>query len=1368
MNRSLRSFVPGRRARRWLLAAAALVIVVTAVLIALPYVVRWYAVQRLEAMTGRDVTVADVDLNLLTRRIAFTNLQIAAVGPTPALVTVRLVEARFELLALLRGRANLDQVTIIEPVVHIARTDQGTLDVEDVVEQWHARPAGEPVQATLDRLTIHGGRITFADRAVEPARTWTLADLALEARDISTVSDAATGRLAATFALAGGTGQVAVENLRVRPFAGRAHVTLHGIDITPVGAYLDRDAPIRFAGGTVAADVMVTWQSGGPLDVDGESTLADLVLSRSGQDAPFATVPSATLRVGHLAWREGGFAIADAVFTAPRATVFDASAPRARPLEVRDVEAAFHDSRDPARGPGRLTLAAVLPGNGTLQGHGTGELFPPNGTLTVELRGLDATLAQVWIPADSAVTPTAGQLGATLTLRYAAKPGLRLGGRVWATDLAIARRGQDTPLLRDQRVELTVTDVLADGVRTTFERLRLVASPTIVPGEARDPVLVQELVVTAGRGAFAGPKATPLDARLVLASGGRVTATGTVQPAAPSVTLDVRAQDVDAMLAVPYLPPQAAVTIAGGRLDARLDVAWRDALRVDGQATLRALTVRLRGEDVPIVEHAALTAEVQDLILRDGALSLARVTLTGSPTIVDPTPSPPQRFEMRRLRLTATNVTWPGRAPLRVEAIAETTDGGTATLTGTVDIASRAADARLAFDGLRLTRARGYLPETAPLTVEGGVAQGTITLRYARDTAEIDAEGAVGDLSLTLTAGHVVPIVDDRVTFAVEDLVLEDGRLAVKRVALDGSPALSVAEAPPPVPLQAALHELVWPGGSPARFTIAAQPGQGELVIRGMLDPAARTLQATVRAEDAALAAVAPLVPIDAAVGGRLDATLDVAVRAGTDAPLALTGDLTVHAIRIGPEDSAPVTAEALRVTGLAIEGHTIAADSVMLEAPSIVIERESDGSFPLRAMLSPDGAGAAAPRERDGIERPIELASAARDGGAPTRWQVDIDTIRITDGAVRFIDRVARPFYSEEITRLDVTIRSLSTVDARTAGLTIQGIVGADAALDLRGEMAPFADPFFLEVSGTLRDFSVPRTNPLLRRFLDWVASRGELTTQVHYRIVGNELEATNELVVHRLDVQKAPGDDRAQRLVGLPIGLVISLLKDASGTIRFTLPVSGELGSPQFSFGDAVKSALKNVLGRLVTSPFRAIGSLFRRGDNGDIEELRVKPVTFPAGSAALTPEAARHLQRVADFLRERPFIRLGLEPIVTDEDVSALRAAEVTARIQRVQRQEGMDFAGAARRVWRGSMPAGSEPPLDPQGIVRVLAQREPAPTEAARQLAARRAGVARMHLVDEAGIAKERLPAAPGALAIGAEGDPRVEFSLEPIS
>jgi hypothetical protein len=178
------------------------------------------------------------------------------------------------------------------------------------------------------------------------------------------------------------------------------------------------------------------------------------------------------------------------------------------------------------------------------------------------------------------------------------------------------------------------------------------------------------------------------------------------------------------------------------------------------------------------------------------------------------------------------------------------------------------------------------------------------------------------------------------------------------------------------------------------------------------------------------------------------------------------------------------------------------------------------------------------------------------------------------------------------------------------------------------------------------------------------------------------------------------------------------------------------------------------------------RAIGSVFRR--DGAVEDVAIDPVTFRPGSALLRPDAAAHLQRVADFLRARPFVRLTLQPVVTEADLAALRAREVVARIQRLRREEGLaSFAEAARRLWAASRPG--EPPPEDDRIAAALAEQEPPPTaEDARRLAEQRAAVTRTHLVETAGIQADRVLDAPGEAPVTATAEGRVEFDLRPAS
>ena len=179
-----------------------------------------------------------------------------------------------------------------------------------------------------------------------------------------------------------------------------------------------------------------------------------------------------------------------------------------------------------------------------------------------------------------------------------------------------------------------------------------------------------------------------------------------------------------------------------------------------------------------------------------------------------------------------------------------------------------------------------------------------------------------------------------------------------------------------------------------------------------------------------------------------------------------------------------------------------------------------------------------------------------------------EIGNLTIVDGDARFVDRTATPSYSEEISKLAIAVRNLCNSPDARADVIVQGIVGAAGAVELKGQVAPFGEPFYLDVAGELRDFAVPRANPYLRHFMDWVAGSGRLSTKVHYRVVGDQLEASNDIVVERLNIERAAGA-QADKKIGIPLGLAVAIMKDTRGDIRLSIPVGGHLSAPEFSFG-------------------------------------------------------------------------------------------------------------------------------------------------------------------------------------------------------
>jgi hypothetical protein len=1337
------------RSRTWLVVLAALAVLVSAMLVALPAGVRLLAERRVEALTGRVVTIEDVDLNLFTRRLAATGIRVHGVDGARAPVALQLLDTRFQLLPLLRGGVHLERLALSGLDVYLQRTAPDRLNISDVLARLAARPESERMRAIVETLVVSGGQITLEDQAVEPRRGWTLGDLALEAHDIVTTTDTAQGRASATFMLAGGPGLLEAERVGLRPPQARMRLMLDGVDLSGLGAYFPGET-VRLAGGRLSTRLALDYDATGSVRAGGEISVRDLSFTRRGQDPPLLAVPAIAITARDLVYEGGQVGRGHLDIVADRLTVHDATAPQPRPLDVTALRATWQAR---ATGPGQVTVEAELPQDGRLLVTGTAQPLDLAADLDVEVTDLAVALVDAWLPAASALTPMGGRLAAALSVRYAPAAGLATDGKLRMTGLEVARVGQDAPFLRDEHVVATVRGLSVRGGVLRLGRVEVVGSPTLVDASITPPqrVHLPRVALIAEDAAVPGDRPARVRVNATLPRGGRLEAHGTAGTTPLSASLDISAHDADLALAAPYVSARAPITLDRGRLDARLALVWDGALHAGGRVVARDLTL-LRGDQAePFIHHPSLEATVTGLLLRDGELSIERVAIEGAPTIVDTTAASPQHFDVQALMLAIGDFTWPGRRPARLEGRISVADGGVGELTGTIHPTTLATDVRVRLEDVDVARADAYLPSAAPLEIRDGRGEVTVTLRHRRaDGVRLDAEGVLHGVALALELARPIDLRDERVSFSVDGLVLGDGVASLEAAAIDATPALAPAgEAASPTRLHARVAELRWPSGPDARWQVVLEPaGGGSVTAQGTLAPAARALTGTLEAEDAALAAFSALLPVAAPLAGRLDASLHGT--AGGDGPPTLTGDVTLREVTLGPPDTPPIRIAAVTAPGLTLRGPELTIPRLAVERPSLLVERRKDGTFPLRAMLTP-----APPAAAPGEERPDR------------ELQFTVEELAVREGTVRFVDHRTMPaFYSEELTRLALTVRGLTTIGDRRAELALQGIVGVDAALDLEGEVAPFATPFFLDVAGELREFSIARTNPYLQRFLDWTVQRGELATEVHYRIEGDHLTATNRVVVQRLDVDRAGDDDRSKRLVGLPLGLVVALLKDARGNIDVTLPISGELGSPDFSFGGAIRTALRNVLSRLVSAPFRAIGSVFRR--EGTVQDVAIAPVAFPEGGAGLSPDAAAHLQRVADFLRASPYVWLALEPVISDEDLRALRVQQVTARIQALQRQAGLDdFAEAARRLWQTE--SGGEPvPPDPQAIVRELAQRAPVPPEAARQLAERRLEATRGYLVDTAGIQPERLLDAAGSPPLGGTADGSVEFELRPAS
>jgi hypothetical protein len=238
------------------------------------------------------------------------------------------------------------------------------------------------------------------------------------------------------------------------------------------------------------------------------------------------------------------------------------------------------------------------------------------------------------------------------------------------------------------------------------------------------------------------------------------------------------------------------------------------------------------------------------------------------------------------------------------------------------------------------------------------------------------------------------------------------------------------------------------------------------------------------------------------------------------------------------------------------------------------------------------------------------------------------------------------------------------------------------------------------------------------------------------------------------------------APQRLGVPLGLAVALLKDRHGDIDFSIPLHGSLSDQKFDWTEAMWTGARQVIVKLIVSPFNLIGRAVTGGDD-KIEKLEVAPVTFAAASSVIAPPMEVHLTRVADFLRRAPSLTLTLTPAVSAADVEELKVQEINRRVERVKRERGLrDLVEAMTAYARDQVPEGKLPESVEEQFA-LLKSREPVPAGALENLLKSRTDATRDRLVKAEGIPAERLTVAipsTSAAASAASGEGRVEFGI----
>jgi uncharacterized protein DUF748 len=332
--------------------------------------------------------------------------------------------------------------------------------------------------------------------------------------------------------------------------------------------------------------------------------------------------------------------------------------------------------------------------------------------------------------------------------------------------------------------------------------------------------------------------------------------------------------------------------------------------------------------------------------------------------------------------------------------------------------------------------------------------------------------------------------------------------------------------------------------------------------------------------------------------------------------------------------------------------------EDVHLVEPGAKLVINKDRSVNVTAIMRDpgkpaEGKPAAADAKAAAVDStPVASQAKPASSDGDERFNVTVGRVRVEKGTLDFADLSLVLPFATQIRDMGGSITGLTSESGTRAGVKLEGQVEDYGLARVDGTINLFQPKAHTDLTVIFRNVHMTPFSPYSVTFAGRRIASGRLSLDLQYKLDNSQLLGENKILLEQFTLGERVESPSA---INLPLDLAIAILTDSQGRIDIAVPVTGNVDQPEFSYGQLVWQAIRSLITRVVTAPFRALGSLF----GGSTESL--DDVAFDAGSARLLPPEREKLGRLAETLKQRPQLKVVVQGRFHPErDGAALREA------------------------------------------------------------------------------------------------------------
>ena len=208
------------------------------------------------------------------------------------------------------------------------------------------------------------------------------------------------------------------------------------------------------------------------------------------------------------------------------------------------------------------------------------------------------------------------------------------------------------------------------------------------------------------------------------------------------------------------------------------------------------------------------------------------------------------------------------------------------------------------------------------------------------------------------------------------------------------------------------------------------------------------------------------------------------------------------------------------------------------------------------------------------------------------------LNTFRLQNGIFDFIDESTEDPFKYHLSEIAI---ELDSIHSNTNWIETTARMKLNNRGDLNAEInIDPINPMEVELYYVIKDFQLSDLNIYSTYYAGVPVLYGDMYYKSETTIHNGIIDSKNELLLEDVEL-----GEQSTGIFDLPLKFALFILKDKNGDIVLDIPVEGDLNEPGMNIKTIVWDTFKGFIGKIATSPFKALGNMFGI-DPGDIKDI------------------------------------------------------------------------------------------------------------------------------------------------------------------